>query len=1177
MESLAKIEIANNLNNVLTYRRAVGMADNPQAYLESEHSKRVARVHELNKTLLDGRTSATAGMIADRIRIEKDREDRCAYFAKAGNPIEKLQKVSAIAMLKMKGVKNPSQFVQILEETGSDLLFDFIRDENFSPWYETADIPSIRDIRYKDLPTYVDKYFELANIDRNLLKIGLQRMQLLGFKVDYAQEGIYRKGFGFLEYFDRVAQIPQDQFERNLQNLNFGGTGLDERSLGYGDLIDGEYKLKLSYGSEEILTALETGEVSLELKAKLSAASEISELTDGLVRIPIKYLEFWEVEDLSAISTLIEFELGSTGNDYQNPSSFYLDLNEKLRKDYVYGLSGKNIFPTFAKALIETNSYWFVFQTAYYSHSPEDWMYRGFSNGLHTTPTSLMERADRLNDLMSDPNYQILSTLLEYYHQNQIPITKYAEESWFDSFQKRSDLLNKVINRISNFSDDERRSAFAKLSLTFFTMFQDTLDDEVYQLLGSKPEEFTAYTRAMLGILCIKNGEIDPELVASVPDKTKLTQEMLNRYIESQPELSIKFQALQKESQTPEWADSIPDPDLFWRENTAWFVAMNSKGIIPSNLQMFRRLNSNPNVREMLQSQDFTHDIFVNLQGKIGLNEQNITYLDKQTLLYVNQSISGYENRSKFFRGLLSMHPREFSGAISCLSDSNGRIDIDNSESQRLINQAINEIGAITPLVLREYVNEPDVIKRTAFVDNLKNAKLQLLTDKPIRNIFAEQANGDELLAELITMSFPGNEYGTVRLELGRLLDRNDDLEGIFSKPEGYESKSTAKARMAFLKDDEVIDRELLDYLKKLIPNPVSITKNREVFTQEFGKALVKLIKGAGSYQLSDLRSELPVMFSVLAREAEVRDVRKAVIDQSQVNTVTQFLGRVSEVVGVYFKDNFSARLEDYLKEYPDVKKHLDELLNEQRLSQIDKNLVKIPDQDLAALKPAIQRLKDNVTQKTVSNEKDVALVISTIVGNRVLGGKGGLRSIVKKEMGKFGFKEAEGNVVDEEEKPFKGVVSKNVASYFAKRTSGLCTAADIDLFNRPDHFHINLVRENTIIGNIQGYMIEYNGKRSFLFRGLNPSSSVVNHSNAEYYCEGMINIIKQFAKDNNMDEVYLSEQLGGWHALTNRVGEGVIDYVGPKYLTKENEVDFSYPITSTQRISKMYRIKVEV
>ncbi len=1163
-------------NNVVAYRRSLGMADSPQAYLNTEHQKRVAKVHELNKVLLENRESCTNGMIGDRQDYETERKSRVAYFVKALNPIEKIQKASAIGTMKLKGIRNPTEFVQMFEEVGSDILFNFNYYEGNSPWQYTYNLPVIKDIHYKGIQNFVDKDFPLANIDRSLLKRGLERMQLLGYKIDLMQEGINRKDSGFMECFNRIAQIPQDQFDRNLQNLNLKGVNLDSRTLGQENYVEGSYKLELNYGEENLIIALETGEVAPELKAKLEAVNEIAELTDGLVRIPFKSLEFYTSDDLRAFSTLIEFELASPSGEYDSPQNFYSIFNKYVQQKSMCDFGRQNIYPVFAEALKETNSYWFVFQTSFSSmHISSSWMYRGFSKGLHVEPELLPARAERLNQLMSGPDSQLLQTILAYHQANNIPHSKNSEDMWFDALQKQVGLVNKVIAKIDELSDDERVRAFARLSLNYFMVFDDELDAEATKLLGSNSGELAVLKQSVAGLLCIRNGEVDPSLIASIPNKGKLPCKMLEEYINSQPDLNEKYIQLMNESQSPEWADTIPDSELFWKENTGWLVAMHSKGLNPQNLQMFRRLNGNVNVREILEDQGISKEMLISLQNQIGLNEQNITYLDKETLIFVKDKIENEATRAKFFRGLLSMHPREFSGAISCLRNTTDAVNIDNSETQKLIHQAINEIGAITPIVLREYVNESDVIRRSKFVEGVKTARVQLLTNQPVRQIFADQINGDELLAELITLSFPGNDLIIVRNELRTLLDRTNDLEGVNANPNGYESKSEAKVKTAFLRDGSAIDKELLDYLKKLIPNPNVILQNKEEFATQFDKALVKLIKGAGSYQLNDLKSELPVMFSVLAREPEVRDVRKAVVDQSRFDTVTQFLGRVSEVVGVYFKDNFSARLDEYLNDYPEVKKHLGELLTDQRLTQIEKNLVKIPEQDLAVLKPAIRRLKENINQQTVFDEKDVATVISTIVGNRVLGGNGGLRSLVKKEIEKFGFKEVEGNTIENEEKPFRGVVSKNAASYFAKRTAGLCTSADIELFNRPDHFHINLIRENTIIGNVQGYMIEYHGKQSFLFRGLNPSSSVVNHGNAEFYSEGMINIIKQFAKDNGMEEVFLSEQLGGWHALTNRVGEGVIDYVAPKYLTKENEVEFSHPITSTQRISKMYRIVI--
>ena len=71
-----------------------------------------------------------------------------------------------------------------------------------------------------------------------------------------------------------------------------------------------------------------------------------------------------------------------------------------------------------------------------------------------------------------------------------------------------------------------------------------------------------------------------------------------------------------------------------------------------------------------------------------------------------------------------------------------------------------------------------------------------------------------------------------------------------------------------------------------------------------------------------------------------------------------------------------------------------------------------------------------------------------------------------------------------------------------------------------------------------------------------------------------MVDIVKQFAADNQIADVFVAEQTQ-WHTLTNRVGEGVADYFQRTYMKSEKEVVFPYNVSSEgASIEKMYRLK---
>lgn len=115
---------------------------------------------------------------------------------------------------------------------------------------------------------------------------------------------------------------------------------------------------------------------------------------------------------------------------------------------------------------------------------------------------------------------------------------------------------------------------------------------------------------------------------------------------------------------------------------------------------------------------------------------------------------------------------------------------------------------------------------------------------------------------------------------------------------------------------------------------------------------------------------------------------------------------------------------------------------------------------------------------------------------------------------------------------------SKNIASFFAKASAGICTARDLILFHSTNHFHLNLLNpfEKKIIGNTQIYLIQENNKNMFLLRGLNPSSSFVNLENCSFLVDSILLSAIQIAIHSDIDSVLLCPSLGIWRAESSRI-----------------------------------------
>lgn len=114
---------------------------------------------------------------------------------------------------------------------------------------------------------------------------------------------------------------------------------------------------------------------------------------------------------------------------------------------------------------------------------------------------------------------------------------------------------------------------------------------------------------------------------------------------------------------------------------------------------------------------------------------------------------------------------------------------------------------------------------------------------------------------------------------------------------------------------------------------------------------------------------------------------------------------------------------------------------------------------------------------------------------------------------------------------------SKNRASFFAKAAAGICTADDLGLFNRRDHFHLNLVDgvTHTVVGNVQAYVLDDRGRRVMLLRALNPSAAYLNPENVSGVVRGVLLAAVEAAAGSEVDEVHLTQSLGVWNVESSR------------------------------------------
>ncbi|AHI66519.1 OB-fold nucleic acid binding domain-containing protein [Burkholderia thailandensis] len=115
--------------------------------------------------------------------------------------------------------------------------------------------------------------------------------------------------------------------------------------------------------------------------------------------------------------------------------------------------------------------------------------------------------------------------------------------------------------------------------------------------------------------------------------------------------------------------------------------------------------------------------------------------------------------------------------------------------------------------------------------------------------------------------------------------------------------------------------------------------------------------------------------------------------------------------------------------------------------------------------------------------------------------------------------------------------LSKNIGSFFAKSTAGICTDVNVELFDRYDHFHLNIIDadDGRAIGNVQLYVGEDASKRFLLVRGINPIQGWCVESGVDALVRCIIHAISDIAVFGGFTQVRLSQQNGLWNADSSR------------------------------------------
>ena len=564
----------------------------------------------------------------------------------------------------------------------------------------------------------------------------------------------------------------------------------------------------------------------------------------------------------------------------------------------------------------------------------------------------------------------------------------------------------------------------------------------------------------------------------------------------------------------------------------------------------------------------------------LGITSSNITYISRESFSY----ITTHKDMFPLFKIVLTQRPTQFNNFVESFRVLYpGRFGGNIDEAVKKVQEMLRHSSVIIPSLLKAYL-EGGLDKAMELQQRIERALDIIFSNTPIEDLNLPE----ETLKEVIVYAFPGASLSDVERFLPLIREGVErDIEEFDFPEEGYFVEMSLDRELVYrLKEGEKVDEGLrnilIEFLKKTEEDKKEVgVKSEETERKRILQEVRKILKRAGAARVEDGVALLrEFLREKLTREGKYELVIRLVESPSEDLWARGIL-EIKDLFSKVFRESFVEWLKKKI-ERGEI------FISPKRLNQIKSEFLggrgsQINRDDRFALENALKYLRSK--EANISNKEEaLAIVVATILKYRILERRkgDGILQKIKRELNKFetttGKSLEKGNRL-----ALRFYVSKNRASFFAKFSAGICTKGDDELFNRQDHFHINMVDPGTkqCVGNIQGYRIEYNGKRALLFRGFNPSESLLLEYPPELLGEIMVEAIRRFAKDNGIQDVFVSEQLGRWYALSN--SNDIFSFFSKRFLNpsfpgfEEVRLDSGFSIADGATISRMYRVPLEV
>lgn len=532
---------------------------------------------------------------------------------------------------------------------------------------------------------------------------------------------------------------------------------------------------------------------------------------------------------------------------------------------------------------------------------------------------------------------------------------------------------------------------------------------------------------------------------------------------------------------------------------------------------------------------------FKKLIAKGVLHEHTTEYLTKEDLPYLRRMLSEHQNQ---FNTTMVTIERDL--------EKQGRTRLETKEWRNIL-RLLRSVGTVTPGIYAE----AKAVKFHPRALREIEARIARFKEGLFSNTPVDEEMSQELLAELIELAFqPGNnmELDTIESYCGKVSDCTHHLAGYHFPDKGYPLDLFTSRTMHLRRGARLETPRELWKPKRIEDVSEPVDGYDRLVQVVSGQFLVRKLCKVGRLKPSDL--ELTDVLDLFEEDAFL----KGTLDEWSTtafvgNESYRVLRQLQEALGVYLEDNLEGAVYDYLKRH------------RVNTSEMVKSFVK------SVKKPgrrqAIKHQLGVVIDPAEKRRKVAAKVISQAILQKFKPLQEVRRSIgqdVKQ------FVADDGEEVVSADVRLRAVISKNIPSFFAKASAGICTDRNVGLFEREDHFHINLIDQDSerCVGNVQAYIIQHEGRPYLLLRGLNPSTGLLKQVDVESLCEAIIAVGQRFVNENGLGGLMLSEQ-GGFLALSNR--PEVTTYIEKAYKGKVVPIQ-PFDITDGRVIKQAYLVE---